>query len=625
MKPRWFGATVVAGAFIVALLPMSANAAALPAPTPLTPTGSATVDQPLFSWSPVVGAARYEIEVALDDQFLTVTDPGEEVPPRSVRGTSYIPTYTYTATAHYWHVRAVATDGTEGDWSPTREFTRRWTNDDEATGVEQAIPSSRVENVRLVSGGGSPAANQIAITWDPVPGAAYYEVQIATSGAFDQPLTGMCRTPHTYLTPYSAGTYVRRVPIGELACDPSPEFLAGADYYVRVRAVDIPTTVDYPFRDPGVVYGLWSDQRDGSGDPAPGPFTFTPSAKTGAAPDDHASTPTTASSIGADVPLLAWEPSSTADSYKVVIALDRDFANRVGAYGTHGAFFMPAESYDDNLAGRSYYWFALPCTGSNPLEDCGTAERTAVNDDAYVGTFHKSSVPVAQPAVSAADGGANVRLTWQDALTAVQSVNPADSPGGVYGYELQFSAASWSQAKKVVTDNLAYATALSPLASGSYRWRVRPLDGQGVPLAWAYGPDFTITGSAAPGASPSPTPTSTTTTPTGPPPVYESPQADEGAAVPMAPEKPGKPSVTRAAKRKLRVRWRESDELGEPVSAYLVYRSVDGTRFKKVRTTTAQKARLKAKPRRTYWFRIVADSDVGQSEPSRTTRFRMKR
>ena len=95
--------------------------------------------------------------------------------------------------------------------------------------------------------------------------------------------------------------------------------------------------------------------------------------------------------------------------------------------------------------------------------------------------------------------------------------------------------------------------------------------------------------------------------------------------MPMAPEKPGKPSVTRAAKRKLRVRWRESDELGEPVSAYLVYRSVDGTRFKKVRTTTAQKARLKAKPRRTYWFRIVADSDVGQSEPSRTTRFRMKR
>ncbi len=239
-----------------------------------------------------------------------------------------------------------------------------------------------------------------------------------------------------------------------------------------------------------------------------------------------------------------------------------------------------------------------------------------------------------QTAVISADDGANVRLSYQEALTAVQLIDPADSPGGVAGYEIQFTTGNWSQASSVFTDNLAYSTALAPLPSGDYRWRVRPLDGQAVPLAWAYGADFTITGSVEPGVSPSPTPTSTspsptptstTTTPAGPPPNYQAPTPDEGSATPMVPEKPGKPTVTRVGKRKLRVRWRESEELGEPVSAYLVYRSTNGTKFKKVRTTTAQKVRLKAKARKTYWFRIVADSDVGQSDPSPSTRFRMKR
>ena len=75
MKPRWTGATLLAAAFALALLPMTANAAPLPAPAPLSPTAGATVDQPVFSWQPVDGAASYEIEVALDDQFVTVTDP----------------------------------------------------------------------------------------------------------------------------------------------------------------------------------------------------------------------------------------------------------------------------------------------------------------------------------------------------------------------------------------------------------------------------------------------------------------------------------------------------------------------------------------------------------------------
>ena len=50
MRPMWTSAWLFVVALVLALVPMTANAAPLPAPTLLTPTAGATVDQPLFSW-----------------------------------------------------------------------------------------------------------------------------------------------------------------------------------------------------------------------------------------------------------------------------------------------------------------------------------------------------------------------------------------------------------------------------------------------------------------------------------------------------------------------------------------------------------------------------------------------
>ena len=106
----WTSAWLFVVALVLALVPMTANAAPLPAPTLLTPTAGATVDQPLFSWDPVAEAACYEIEVALDDQFVTVTDPrayrsGRVAQPRPVYGTTYVPTFSYAAKTHHWRAR----------------------------------------------------------------------------------------------------------------------------------------------------------------------------------------------------------------------------------------------------------------------------------------------------------------------------------------------------------------------------------------------------------------------------------------------------------------------------------------------------------------------------------------
>ena len=751
MRPMWTSAWLFVVALVLALVPMTANAAPLPAPTLLTPTAGATVDQPLFSWDPVAEAAYYEIEVALDDQFVTVTDPRLPTDPvgvaqpRPVYGTTYVPTFSYAAKTHYWHVRAVGTDGARGEWSASETFTRRWTNGDEATGVQADEPASRVENVRLLTGGSTPALNDIAITWDPVPGAAYYQLQLTPTNSPDETIT--CTTPHTVVAPAYENAYVRRDALDP--CDgimspirawtdatawsePAPDQIAiestdgrtgdlvyvrfmdatgesqivapfaaeiesaGGDprtftiagsaptdpeaiaqffvvrfpieahkgYSVRVRAVDATVEPDYPAIGTTPVYGMWSDERREPGEAAPGMLVFTPTdpiAGSGSLFDPVV--PRNLTGIDSDVPVLSWEPADGAVAYRVVIALDRDFTNRVAEYRTRGAVFVPPETYDDNGPAGTYYWFAMPCR-YDPLDPsqsevkCRLADSAAINDLRYVGRFSKRSEPVLDLTATTFDDDQNVLLRWGDALTSARAVYPASTPGGVKNYQIQFTTGTWARSANVETDNLAYSTAVAPLYPGEYRWRVRPLDGQTKPLAWASGPDFTISEPQEPSPSPtsptpepsttsptpqpsttSPTPQPSTTsptpiapgipgtspTPTQPAPVYQAPAADEAAAEDIAPDPPGKPRVTKVTKRKLRVHWRASEELGEPVSAYLVYRSTNGASFKRVRSTTSQTTRIKVKRGRTYWFYVVADSEAGRSGQSRTTRFRMPR
>ena len=177
----------------------------------------------------------------------------------------------------------------------------------------------------------------------------------------------------------------------------------------------------------------------------------------------------------------------------VVIALDRDFTNRVAEYRTRGAVFVPPETHDDNGPAGTYYWFAMPCR-YDPLDPsqsevkCRLADSAAINDLRYVGRFSKRSEPVLDLTATTFDDDQNVLLRWGDALTSARGECPASTPGGVENYQIQFTTGTWAGSANVETDNLAYSTAVAPLP-GEYRWRVRPLDGQTVP--WHGHPDRT--------------------------------------------------------------------------------------------------------------------------------------
>ena len=699
---------LTAALLVWAMLPVTAQAAPLPAPTPIAPSAS-NVDQPIFEWSPVEGAASYEIEIALDDQFVTAVDPpaGGYL---TVYGTRYIPLRSYQAKTMYWHVRAVAVDSVKGQWSPTQEFTRRWTNTDEPTGTPVGgVPASRVNNVRVLDGDPTPPPiNNVAIQWDPVAGAAYYEVQFSTDRSFqneDSAIRMTCYTTHPRIAPSFSGEYLRRSTAlwsGALNCPVNtpirpwaqstwtrsgtlidisgsgvkvgdqvvvrysptgPEWTVkviavadgvftvpdagapavdsgdlewfkvminlevGESYFVRVRAVDYSAAADYPFTSPPAeIKGMWSDHRREPSETPPEPLEIVPSNPVGAGADNVPALPLTDELSSTDFPLLRWEPVPAAKAYRLVIALDRDFTDIVATYQTRQATFIPERTFDDNGANRSYYWYALPCDVVSDLVQCRVADRLAINDDTYVARFAKHSAAVKNPSATLTDSDHQVLLQWGDGLTAAAP----DNPGGVSAYQVQWTGGDdWISAASVQTDNLALTTTLAaPMTGGTYRWRVRPLDGDGIGLTWARGPDFTLAAAPKPTASPSPTGSS------GPPPgqvtpnptpslTYDQNPGGAGGVGNVAPGQPGKPTVTRVANKALKVRWRASQAYTDPVTSYVVMRSTDGSRFTQVARTSARHVRLRAQRKVKYWFYVVAVSAAGRSAQSATTVFTM--
>lgn len=689
--------------------PQAVRAADPEVPTLTSPADGVTVDQPLFTWTRVADIAGYEVEVALDDQFVTLSDRA------FVLGTAYVPSRTYQAKTHHWRVRVVYVDGARDEWSESNSFTRRWTSGDAPTGTEiVSQPPARVEHLRIIDGVGDVlTTSTIGFRWDAVAGAAYYEVHLSNDPSFPKPARTECLTPHTTLTPYVPVLaswpylgYIRRPPLsdclasavggagqtatwqrsgdlltvqasgvnagqellvtyppsamvqrvtvvavsddqssftiadtgapsdpsGDLQWQPAPSIDTDEDLYVRVRAVDHAIEPDYPYppipKDK-MIFGPWSDQREAQDTSPPEWLRVNITAtSTGGGNMMMPATPQGLQYSGTDVPVLRWDRVQDAPLYKVVIALDQDFTDQVSEYYTPSEVFIPMETFDDVAPNQRYYWYALPCV---EMYYCAP-DREAILDSKYVGTFAKRSEPVqnlvAQPRTE--DGETTALLRWGDALTAAQTQDAAGTSGGATSYDVEITKSTWAKATSYQTDNLAVSTGQlpNPLGPGEYKWRVRPRDGQDIPLAWAEAPaKFTLKGlSTTPNPTPTPTPTATSTAPPNPNPSssYDQEGSGETSTKAAPPTKPGKPDVSKVTKRKVLVRWRRSSERGSAITGYLVYRSTDGKRFKKVARTTARKTRLSVKRNRTYWFRVVAVSAAGASSPSKKTRIRVR-
>ena len=518
------------------------------------------MNDPEFQWRPVPGATMYRLEVAFDHKF---TDIARTVDTPSTR---FIDTSSWPPASYWWRVKVIAPF--DGAYSRVRSFTRRWMGPDGTGSGDRVIARPdkvTVEDFAAESGIQVPA-NALKISWEPVAGAAAYEVQ------FDGSKEKVCTTPHTVLTPYLSGSLSEDT---SSTCKPE---LAQGVHWVRVRAVDETVAGTK-------IYSLWSDEARtiDSAVPAPLYFTIGPNMSGSAEAEPAVLTSPRDGTVFQDVPTFEWQPVGWATEYELVVALDQDFTNVVGTFRTKDTRLVPLQRLPENTAIRSYYWYVVPCAESGSSGVACLNPNKAVNRDGKFRSFKKQSVLVKPRAISRR-GTPWVEFTWEPYSTtmyrfAAKTGSLGASLGGFKWYEFQIKprGASWDTATTTITDTPSVLPT-DLRFGGRFEWRVRPVDETGKRRPWSDSRSLRT-----------------------PRAVPQSPQALKAKRQP----------------RRVKLSWSRPRADYFPVTSYAVYYSSTGKRWKPLTQVVGRRVAFKVNSKRRYWFMVTANNLAGESRPSR--------
>jgi hypothetical protein len=225
------------------------------------------VFDPHFSWDAIAGAARYEVEVNSSVDFA----PGSKVCcTNAVIGTSYSPTQVFKDNTYYWRVRALDASGNSGVWNGGPAFTKTFDK-------VPPTPGASIKNLRMRDHLADPGTDADTGTpgyqtevpvlrWDPVPGAASYEVNV-TPYRF-----GLCdwgaataeqwriKTSVPFWSPLGTGWVgVKPYPDAMMVATDVSDLIPDQEYCARVRARSDRDSTSQE------VYGDYTYLDDGSG------------------------------------------------------------------------------------------------------------------------------------------------------------------------------------------------------------------------------------------------------------------------------------------------------------------------------------------------------------------------
>jgi hypothetical protein len=436
---------------------------------------------PRFSWAPVAGAARYEVEINSSVDFAA----GSKV---CCTGTtindSLSPTVVFRDNTYYWRVRAIDVDGHVGVWNTGPSFTKTF----DKVAPAGPVTGTSIKNIRMRDNLADPGTDIDAgtagyqtrvpvVRWDPVPGAASYEVQVAAwTGAACSWATSdyLKKTAVPEWTPLGNTIHNPIVWQGALAKD-SPA-LAPGTYCFRVRARSDRAVGNQE------VWGDHTYLQNGnvaSTGPVGPAFTWTnypdptdPGASTPCAfgypcAGDYLRPVTGTTS--ARTPLFTWKALAGANSYFVVVAKDSNFSNIVDEGFTRIPAYAPRpRTYSDETT--TFYWAVLPASAADgsdalPLDLPNSAK----------GSFQKQSTPPTKVAPTPAQ---------------VFLGKPAFQWTPVFGartYRLQIAQdpSFGAVLDDVTTDSTAYSSDTTYPADTVLYWRVRANDENNIGLTWS--------------------------------------------------------------------------------------------------------------------------------------------
>ena len=360
---------------------------------------------PQFSWNPVAGAARYELEVSSSRDFA----PGSKVCcSKAVTGTSHSPTSPLPDNTYYWRVRAVDVQGNVGVWTPSDAETGRF---EKVFDKAAALGRPSIQNLHMRDNASDPApggpTQTPVVVWDPVPGAASYLVEVV-------PHAGFCDWSAPSVEHWRVSTATTAwTPLGNRLLSPAPypdkrrvstdgaKLVAGKSYCARVRAK---SDTDLQRAE---VYGDFAYVNG----PDQVAFTFSGYACTLGCSRGYLQAGDYRSPQGGktSMPYFTWG-GSAGGSWFVLVAKDPEFHNIVDYAWTQVRAYAPRAgasptTYPDETT--AYYWAVLPASGFNGSGAVGEPLS------ASPAQFNKQSTPpqLVSPAAMAGANGPPV-FSW---------------------------------------------------------------------------------------------------------------------------------------------------------------------------------------------------------------------
>jgi protein-S-isoprenylcysteine O-methyltransferase Ste14 len=252
----------------------------LPAPRPQTPVGGAVVSYPgtplKLVWNPVDRAVKYLVTIASDPSLGSVIG-GKPV---ETFANAFTRTGALSPGTYYWGVTPVDAQGNPGTPSQVSSFVWAWPSRT-AVRVNDLSPDAEVVDPQF--------------GWDPIPGAARYELEVSTSQDY-APGSKVCCSGSTIGTVYSP-----------------TNVLKDNRYYWRVRGIDVDGNP-----------GDWNegpvfDKRFDKVPPVASTSIKNLRIRDNVSDPGTDLEPGSPGSYETRVPLLAWDPVPGASSYEVEV------------------------------------------------------------------------------------------------------------------------------------------------------------------------------------------------------------------------------------------------------------------------------------------------------------------